>query len=428
MFAVYVVLVHLAFLLLWPVLLLHPRLREGLAARLGFHARGWPGLGPGPRIWLHGASAGDLLALQPVIAALRRRLPECRLLLTTVTNSGMALARQGRLGVDAVGYLPYDLPWAVGRVVRRVRPAVLVLEYAEVWPALIRYADRAGARILISNGRFHERALGRYRLLYRLIGNPLARVDRLCMRDPLEAQHALAIGAPAERVRVTGNTKFDRVAAIGTADPEAEAELRCALGVRPGDRLWVAGSTHEGEEGLLLEVFAGLRRDRPDLRLVIAPRYPERAGRVCDLAAGRGLDCGLRSAGAGREPVVVLDTVGELARLYRLAAVVFAGGSFVERGGQNILEPAACARPVLFGPHMENFADSVRVLQGRGGIQLPDAARLQRTLAELLASPDELERLGRMAQEAVRSVSGASQANAEAIAELLGAAESEPGP
>lgn len=427
MFVIYVFLVHLAFVLLWPLLVLHPKLREGVRSRFGFHPEGWPELSGRPRIWFHGASAGDLLAIEPVVRELKRRRADCAVLVTTVTNSGMVVARKGLAGVDACGYLPYDLPWAVNRVLKRVKPDLLVLEYAEIWPALIRAAKNAGAKIVLTNGRFHERALGRYRLLYWLIGNPLKQIDLLCMREQAEAEHALAIGAPAGRVRVTGNTKFDRLARLerrAEVDSDRVDGLRAELGLDGETPVWVAGSTHDGEEGDLLDVYLALRADHPQLRLVIAPRYVERASKIGALAEERDLPWCLRSAclpstEPGGAQVIVIDTVGELVDVYRLASVVFVGGSFVKRGGQNILEPAACGKPVLFGPHMENFADSVRILVGRGGLQLPDPQRLQRTLGELLTQPAEALELGRLARAAVLSIQGASQANTQAILELL---------
>jgi 3-deoxy-D-manno-octulosonic-acid transferase len=268
---------------------------------------------------------------------------------------------------------------------------------------------------MIINGRFHERMLARYRWFYRIIGNPLRHVDLLCMRDQDEAEHAVAIGASPERVRVTGNTKFDSCRLDEAPGEHALAELASALGLGTDIPVWLAGSTHEGEEGRLFDVFRALRKTFQDLRLVVAPRYIERAERLVALAAEHDLPCALRSTGAGEERVVILDSVGELRHAYRLATVVFVGGSFVRRGGQNILEPAACGKPVLFGPHMENFRGSVRVLLGRGGIQVPDATRLQRVLADLLARPDELDKLGRMAYEAVTSVQGATESVTRAI-------------
>ncbi len=419
MFFIYTILVHIGFLLASPLLLLHPKLRQGIGQRLGRHSESWPRLSGRPRVWLHGASAGDLLAIQPMAAELKRRRPDCGILLTTVTNSGMAVASKGLVVADELGFLPYDLPWCTRKVMQKVRPDVLVLEYAEVWPALIRSAKALGAKVMITNGRFDERALGRYRLLYTLIGNPLKTVDLLCMRSEAEANHALAIGAPRERIRVTGNTKFDRLAVASRGDGEDLGKLRKTLGIRHGDLVWVAGSTHEGEERILLRVFVKLLARFSSLRLVIAPRYMERVGRVASMVKDMDLTCGLRSAGCGHEQVVILDTVGELSAVYGLSDLVFVGGSFVPRGGQNILEPAACAKPVLFGPHMENFADSVAMLVARGGIQVKDEQQLYHTMAELLMHPEEVDKLGMMARESVLAVQGASRANIDALMELM---------
>jgi 3-deoxy-D-manno-octulosonic-acid transferase len=215
---------------------------------------------------------------------------------------------------------------------------------------------------------------------------------------------------------VTGNTKFDALAV--SVPPGEDAGLREALALG-SERLWVCGSTHEGEEAGLLRVFRVLRQEHRDLRLLIAPRYIERAQRVLALARSMGLDARLRSQPGGPAEVIVLDTIGELVRVYQLATVVFVGGSFGRRGGQNILEPAACGKPVLFGPRMENFQDSVQVLVGRGGLQVKDTLALLRLLGDLLARPDELRKLGDLAREAVSAVRGASARDARLIAELL---------
>ena len=268
----------------------------------------------------------------------------------------------------------------------------------------------------MTNGRIAPENLGRYRLLFALAGNLLEQFDVLMMRAEDEAERALQLGAPRDRVHVTGNTKFD---ALAVSVPEAEdEELRAALGLR-GERLWVCGSTHEGEEGPLLDAYAALRRDFPDLRLVLAPRYVERSGRVLGAARERGLPSRLRSEPGGGEAVVVLDTIGELVRVYQLATLVFVGGSFTRRGGQNILEPAACGKPVLFGPRMENFQDSVQVLVGRGGLQVRDPAALQRILRDLLGRPEEIRTLGQLARDAVSAVRGASARDARLIADLI---------
>ncbi len=415
----YILASYLLFGVLWPVLALHRKTRSGWWQRLGFY-RKLPSLeGGGPRIWLHGASAGDLLALSPMIRQLRARFPGCKVILSTMTNSGYMMASE-RLAseVEAVVYAPYDLWGATRRAVRALRPDLLVLEYTEIWPNLIAAARGAGARLVLTNGRFSPDHVRKYRALFAAIGNPLKEIDLFLMREDDEAERVLGLGAPLERVWVTGNTKFDALVPAGHAGEDEE--LRRALGIPAAARVLIAGSTHEGEEERLLDVYRKLRVDHPDLKLVIAPRYIERTARIAALAEAAGLEVGLRSAGNPRHaPVVILDTIGELSRAYRLATLVFVGGSFTRRGGQNILEPAAQGRPVLFGPHMENFHDSVQVLVGRGGIQVKDAEHLLKVLGELFARPETLANLGALAQAAVRQVSGASSRNVDHMERLL---------
>jgi 3-deoxy-D-manno-octulosonic-acid transferase len=408
----------LVFVILLPVLLLHPRVRHGVRRRLGYYPSD-PLHGAGPRIWLHGASAGDVLGLVPIVRELKALRPDARVVVSAITDSGAAMAEQklvqSRLA-DFVTFLPYDLPGACRRAIEALRPDVLVLEYTELWPQLIHAAARAGTRLALTNGRIAPENLSRYRLLFRIAGNLVERFDLLLMRADDEAERVVLLGADPERVHVTGNTKFDALAV--SVPPGEDAALRAALGIG-SERVWVCGSTHEGEEGALLDVFAQVREDAPDLRLVLAPRYIERAARVLGLARERNLPVRLRSEPGGNEAVIVLDSIGELVRVYQLATVVFVGGSFTDRGGQNILEPAACGKPVLFGPRMENFQDSVQVLVGRGGLEVKDPAALLRLLRDLLARPDEMRTLGQLAREAVSAVRGASARDARLIAQLL---------
>jgi 3-deoxy-D-manno-octulosonic-acid transferase len=218
---------------------------------------------------------------------------------------------------------------------------------------------------------------------------------------------------------VTGNTKFDALVLDGASG--REEALHAEMGLDPRGPILMAGSTHEGEEEMVLATFAALRARHPGLQLVVAPRYVERSGRILAIAAERGLSARLRSGGtaAGHADVTVLDTIGELAVAYRLASLVFVGGSFVTRGGQNVLEPAAQGKPVLFGPHMENFKDSVQVLQGRGGIQVGTPDQLLKVADELLSRPDQLEELGALARSSVGAIRGASARNVDHILSIL---------
>jgi 3-deoxy-D-manno-octulosonic-acid transferase len=415
----YVIATWVVFAALFPVLALMKKTRDGLWQRFGFYPQAVLPQGGQPRIWLHGASAGDLLALAPMIDRLRVRFPKATVVVSTMTNTGHMMATQRlRKSIDAVIYAPWDLFGATRRAVAAVKPDVLVLEYTEIWPNLIRAAHDSGSRVALTNGRISARHIDRYRRLFTLIENPLLDIDLFLMREDDEAERVLALGAPRERVRVTGNTKFD--ALVPLAEASEDHTLREALGLRSGGRVWIAGSTHEGEEDLLFSVYKRLVVDVPDLMMVIAPRYLERAGRVAQLAHDAGLRVGLRSKGNPEHaPVVVLDSIGELRGAYHLATLVFVGGSFTKRGGQNILEPAAQGKPVLFGPHMENFHDSVQVLVGRGGIQVKDEEQLARVMAELLGRPESLESLGALARNAVSQISGASDRNVEALAMLV---------
>jgi 3-deoxy-D-manno-octulosonic-acid transferase len=410
----------LAFGLAAPLWLFHPRVRKGLGVRLGGYPQGLAP-GPGPRVWLHGASAGDVLGLVPIIRELRALRPDAKVIVTAMTDSGAAMAAQRLVPqglADAATFVPWDVPGACNKAVRALRPDVLVLEYTELWPQLIRAASSAGAQLVLTNGRIGPKNVRRYHLLFWLVGNLLQRFELLLMRAEDEAERALLLGARPGSVRVTGNTKFDALAVSVPREPGPDPLLREALGCA-GERLWVCGSTHEGEEGPLLEVFKHLKSEFPGLRLVLAPRYVERAPRLVQLARDRGLSVRLRSEPGGAEDVVILDTIGELVRVYTLATVVFVGGSFVKRGGQNVLEPAACGKPVLFGPRMENFVDSVQVLLGRGGLQVKSAGALERLLRDLLSRPGELEKLGEMARAATGAVRGASLRDARLIASLL---------
>ncbi len=466
---IYSIGVYIAFFLLLPVLLVHPKLREGWKRRLGFYPHPFPeamtreksrGLPHSStylagdeapfRVWFHGASAGDLSALSPMIHELRERVPGATIIVSCLTNSGAVMANK-RLGfVDAITFQPWDLPGATSRAVAAIRPDLLVLEYTEIWPNLIRAARRFGARIALTNGRFSERNVPWYKMLFAVSGHPLMNLDLLLMRTEEEAERALALGASPKSVRITGNTKFD---ALLVGDGREPTELRQAFGLAAGARVLVAGSTHEGEEQIVLEVYRRLLETVNDLRLVLAPRYVERVGRVVNAIERAGFGVRLRTGrrlasssdlgqgsvssldggddgpqddeGSGCEEgravgdVLVLDTIGELSTCYRLASMVFVGGSFTDRGGQNILEPAAQGKPVVFGPNMSNFRDSVGVLVGRGGIQVTDAEQLHKVLLELLLRPEKLSELGGLAQRTVRGIKGASDRNVDALLELL---------
>lgn len=405
-----------------PIAVLQRKTRPGFWARLGFYRQTWPNLRQGPVIWVHGASAGDMLALLPTCRALRQLDPRIQLIATSFTNSGHTIAKQQHDLFAAITYLPWDISWAVQRALRQIKPTALLLEYTELWPELIYQAERRGIQLFLHNGRIDERRMTGYRWLFHLVGNLLQSFTLLLMRSPEEAERAIRLGAPANKVISTGNTKFDNLTqSCRQQDIEA---LRSSLKLKPGTLLWVAGSTHAGEERPLLRIFTRLQALFPQLHLLIAPRYVERSAAIEQIILrhghlGRRRSLGADSQDGAAHHVSLLDTIGELSAAYDLADVVFVGGSFVPRGGQNILEPAAAGKPVLFGPYMHNFADSMQVLLGRGGLQVRTWQQLEALLQALLAQPAQCAQLGQIAQQQVRSIQGAAKRNATLIYQAI---------
>jgi 3-deoxy-D-manno-octulosonic-acid transferase len=341
-----------------------------------------------------------------------------------MTNSGYEIAKSKIAEhVDGVTFIPYDFYGSTRRAIEAIQPNVLVLEYAEIWPNLIAAAHQFGAKIVLTNGRFSESLMTRYRWLYFLIGNPLKKFSLLLMRDENEGIRACGLGASENKVHVTGNTKFDNISQGPSSQLVESLRIDMAIDERP---VFVAGSTHEGEEEDILKAFVMMRTVSSQLRCIIVPRYVERSTRIASIAQQLKLKTIMKTALGGKDrtvasnaDVIVVDTIGELKAVYQLATFAFVGGSFITRGGQNILEPAGLGRPVLFGPHMENFRDSVEVLQGRGGIQVGNVEQLARVGQELLEQADERERLGMMAKASVAKVRGASSINANHILSLL---------
>jgi 3-deoxy-D-manno-octulosonic-acid transferase len=412
----YRILGYAALPLVLPFFLLHPKLRGHLRERFGLYDV--PPHTHGPRIWVHAASAGDVKAVLPLLVALRRRAPESLIVLTTTTSTGRAMAERVRVPADLVVYAPLDLAGVVARALRSVRPNLLVLEYAELWPNLVLAARRLGARVALTDGRVSPRGLSRARLAGFLYRRVLGAIDLFLMRSLGDAERVEALGAARERVVVTGNTKYDAPAPVA----EDVAALREAIGLPAARPVIVLGNTHAGEEAAILPSFARLRRDFPELLCLVAPRYPDRCEDVAQIAAGLGLRTARRSQGAvGEADVFLLDTVGELAAAYGLGVAAFVGGSFTTRGGQNVLEPALHGVPVLYGPSTDNFREEVALLAENGGQEVADAEELEGEIRALLEDPARRDRVGALAASRAHSLRGAAEENAARLSALLGA-------
>lgn len=358
-------------------------------------------------IWVHAVSMGEVNAASSLIEALGRAYPDRALTITTFTPTGSD--RVLELFGDRVfhAYVPFDLPGAVSRFYARVRPALAVVLETEIWPNLYHGADTRQIPLLIVNARISERSFGRYCRFRRLVAPALQRVRHVAAQSEADARRLEAIGAPAERITVTGNLKFDFRLPPGIFE-EGES-IRTAWGTQR--RALVAGSTHENEEAILLRTFAGLRQDFPDALLVLVPRHPERFGRAAEAARSAGLKVALRSETAAcpaHADCYVIDAMGELLRYYAAGHIAFVGGSLEPIGGHNVLEPAALARPVLVGPHTFNFADITRQLVEAGAArQVADEAALEAALRTLLEEPETRDRMGRAGAKLVKSGQGA---------------------
>jgi 3-deoxy-D-manno-octulosonic-acid transferase len=376
-----------------------------------------------PSIWVHAVSVGEVLTARALIPDLRRRYPGLRLFLSTTTMAGQQLAR--RLpDVDGVFYFPFDWGFIVRRTLGLVRPRLFLMMETEIWPNLLRACRESGTRTVLVNGRISPRSFRRYRLVRRFFARVLADVDRFCVQSEETAGRLVSLGAHRTAITVTGSLKFDSLN-LSIAGP-ARARDRVLRYFRvPASRpVLVAGSTIKGEEAAVLRAFARLKTRLPNLLLILAPRHPERFDEVDALARQAAFRTVRRSDllvdAEPRAEVVVLDSIGELAQIYQLATAVFVGGSLVDAGGHNILEPAVFGKPIVFGPFMANFAEIAASFVAAGAAtQIASERELEPELLRLLTDPVSRARLGASARALVEANRGAKDRTLAVIEDAL---------
>jgi 3-deoxy-D-manno-octulosonic-acid transferase len=432
MYRLYGALLRLAWAAVLPYQIVIPWLNGGSRPRLG-ERLGRPGNGAEPRsggLWVHAVSVGEVRLALPLLARLRERFPGWPLHLTTSTPTGRALAEGARTGAgpgrsDTVSELPFDLAGSMGRFLDLLQPRALLIMETEIWPNLLRLCGRRGIPVVLVNGRISLRSYGRYRVVRPFLRRALLDIRLFGMQSEDDARRIISLGAPEGRVRVTGNLKFDLP--LPSTPGEATRER---LGLAPGEPLFVAGSTAPGEEAPVLEAFRALRQADPRARLVLAPRHPERFARAGEILRASGLRVANWSAlpAPGAYEALLLDAVGVLPLLYAAADLVFVGGSLVPRGGHNILEPAALGKPVLFGPHMDNFKEPARALTAAGAAFVArDGRELGSLAVRLLSDPAAYRVASALARRVVEANRGALARTIEALDEVLSPGSEAPG-
>jgi 3-deoxy-D-manno-octulosonic-acid transferase len=389
-------------------------------------------------IWVHAVSVGEVLTARPLISDLKRRYPNLRLFLSTTTMAGQQLARRSVRDVDAVFYFPFDLGFVVRRTLDLVRPKLFIMMETEIWPNLLRECRARGIRTAVVNGRLSARSFPRYRMIRPMMRRVLDHIDRFLVQSEESARRFIDLGADPARVVVTGSLKFDSLELSSTAPAGGSAarSVRGGVEARARDRVLryfrvpasrpviVSGSTMKGEELAVLRAFRRVRTAAPNTLLVLAPRNPERFGEAEQLSRQEGWKVARRSDLAidaePRVDVVVLDTIGELATIYQIATVVFVGGSLVATGGHNVLEPAVFGKPIVFGPHMQNFLEIADAFVSNGaGVQVTGEPQLEEALLSLMGDPVRRARLGAAARALVEANRGANDKSIAVLSQLL---------
>jgi len=399
--------------------------RRGLLQRLGKVKKR---RGSNLCVWIHGVSVGEILSARTLVDRLQRSYSNLDIIISTTTRTGQEVARANYPNLRII-YFPLDFSDSVRRFIRRLRPSCIVLVELEVWPNFLDAARRYSIPVVVVNGRLSRKSFRFYRRVWVLMRRGFLSIARFCVQTEEYRDRLVRLGVPVERIEVTGSMKFDTIAT--RARGQSPELLKRRLGIDQGENILVAGSTHPGEETLLLEAYRSILESCPGLRLVLVPRHPERFDEVAKLVEGAGFNCmrkshldaGTHSAMDYERPVILVDKMGQLVDTYAIADVVFVGGSFAERvGGHNVLEPAGLGKPTLFGPHMHSQKANAELLLAEGGaLTVTSADELVEKVRFLLTRPAEAVEMGLRAQRAVLANQGATERHMSVIRDYLDA-------
>jgi len=421
MFIIYDLIALVFTLLLLPVYLFKGKFHGGFLNRLGF----LPVLGKLDRpIWIHAVSVGEALVVRGLLSQLRNAYPDKKFVVSTVTPTGNAIAKGFISKNDLLIYLPLDFSFIVSKVIKRINPSLVVIAETEIWPNLISVLYSNKIPVVIVNGRISDNSFRGYSKIRPLIGPVLKKISLFCVQSQQDASRLKALGVSADKIKISGNMKFDIKPPARSAQDYSIYRQKLSIGAE--DILLVAGSTHEGEESALIAIYKRLLKDFSALKLLIAPRHPQRSQKLGQDILSAGFRPVFISAGAKEcvsccaRPVFVLDEIGHLFDFYNAADIVFVGGSLVKKGGHNILEPASLKKPVVFGPQMFNFRDMVNLfLENNAALKALDASDLEVKIRQLLLDKDSARQMGKRAYALLEQSSGATARNLELIKNIM---------
>ncbi len=404
-----------------PLYFLSGKLKQSLAGRLGILPAG---LDLNRPVWIHAVSVGEVSAIKELLARLRKLYPGKKFVISTVTATGNKVARSLIKDTDLLTYLPLDFSFIVRRVIKKINPCVFIIAETEIWPNLISALHKLQVPVVTVNGRISDSSYGGYRLAKIFIRPILRMVSRFCVQSDLDALRLSSLGVEPEKIQVTGNVKFD--INLEPVDRAKAAAYRSKLWLAQADKLLVCGSTHPEEEEIIFAAYHKLLAVFPGLKLLIAPRHPERSQRVAKIAENYDFMPVLISKISAtcpacmKHPVFILDTIGELFNYYSAADIVFIGGSLVKRGGHNVIEPASLKKPVVFGPQMFNFRQiSILFLKNQAALMAGDSRELAGRIKEVLSSDLLAKGMGQRAYDLIIKNRGATDRNIQIIKQYI---------
>ena len=426
MYLLYNLFLAVIFILLFPFLYIWAVAgKHGVSERLGILPRDTEkSLSSKQVLWFHAASVGEIKLLSSIISRVKKKNPDYSIVVSTLTRAGKKEGQRSLKGVDLFFYLPVDFPFLVRKILKKINPKALIIVETEIWPNLIREAKKYGVKVALINGRFSPKSFQKYLKFKNFFSNVLSFYDIFCMRTDEDSERLLLLGANPAKVKVVGNLKYDISISDQTSlNPD---NLKQSLGIPAILKVVVAGSTEQGEERIMLDVFKRLRQEISDLFLILAPRHLNRLKQVENELIQSGLkyqritQIQKESSGNVNCDVILLDTIGQLLSIYSIAEVAFVGGSLIPFGGHNILEPAMHSVPVLFGPYMDHFKESSELLiKSGGGVMVKDSEELLLKITELLKDEVKRGEMGKTALKFIKSQQGSSDKTVDLILNLI---------